>query len=215
MRLLKAGGKALKNADGVRALKDVVAQSAEDVMLVVPAMEEAINALETMVDALEKKHEKLAEQEWLKVMDMHVMLMLELGLKPNEDVRIPLMPNYEHDSSYAQNYHHIVALAAILSSQIVAVSLLKAGMGVEWWNTAQFLLTQTQEEKLRLDLAYSEQVIQTGWNRPNRKAVVVLPGGVGGTKEGKRTCFGSAGTDLTAEMMKNFLKADQVEGVLI
>jgi aspartokinase len=43
----------------------------------------------------------------------------------------------------------------------------------------------------------------------------VIPGGIGGTKEGKRTSFGSAGADLTAEMMKNFLKADQVEGILI
>ena len=215
MRLLKAGGKALNDADGVRALRDIVAQAGKDVMLVVPAMEEAIDSLETMVDALEKKQTQEAEQEWLKVMDMHVMLMLELGLKPNEDVRIPLMPSYEDDCSYAQNYHHIVSLAAIMSSQIVAVSLLKAGVGVEWWNAAQFLLTQTHDEKLRLDLAYSEQVIQTGWDRSERKAVVVIPGGIGGTKEGKRTSFGSAGADLTAEMMKNFLKADQVEGILI
>lgn len=215
MRLLKAGGKALKDADGVRALRDIVAQAGKDVMLVVPAMEEAIDSLENMVDALEKKQTQEAEQEWLKVMDMHVMLMLELGLKPNEDVRIPLMPSYEDDCSYAQNYHHIVGLAAIMSSQIVAVSLLKAGVGVEWWNAAQFLLTQTHDEKLRLDLAYSEQVIQTGWDRYERKAVVVIPGGIGGTKEGKRTSFGSAGADLTAEMMKNFLKADQVEGILI
>lgn len=215
MRLLKAGGKALKDADGVRALRDIVAQAGKDVMLVVPAMEEAIDSLETMVDALEKKQTQEAEQEWLKVMDMHVMLMLELGLQPNEDVRIPLMPSYEDDCSYAQNYHHIVGLAAIMSSQIVAVSLLKAGVGVEWWNAAQFLLTQTHDEKLRLDLAYSEQVIQTGWDRYERKAVVVIPGGIGGTKEGKRTSFGSAGADLTAEMMKNFLKADQVEGILI
>ena len=40
MRLLKAGGKVLKDADGVRALRDIVAQAGKDVMLVVPAMME-------------------------------------------------------------------------------------------------------------------------------------------------------------------------------
>ena len=215
MRLLKAGIKATKGAEGMAKLADVVAKAGGDVMLVVPAIEESYCALENMVEALSKNEQEQAEQYWFAVLDEHVYWMQDLGLKPNEDVRIPMMPEYDTECSYEQNYHQIVSLAAILSSQIVAVYLLKSGVDTEWWNTSRFILTESENEKLRLDLAYSEQIIRAGWHRDGRKSVVVLAGGIGGTKDGKQTCFGSAGADLTAELMKNFLGAESIEGIIL
>lgn len=213
MRLLKAGIKALKGAEGMARMAEQLNEAGADVMLVVPAIEESYCALENMVEALSQKEQEQAEQYWFAVLDEHVYLMQDLGLKPNEDVRIPMMPEYDEALSYEQNYHHVVGLAAILSSQIVAVYLLKKGIGVEWWNTMNFLLTTIEQEKVRLDLGYSEQVLKKSWERVERKAVVVVPGGVGGTKDGKRVCFGSAGADLTAELMKNILQAHAIESI--
>ena len=210
MRVYKFGGASVKDANGVRNLKEIVAQSSDDLLVVISAMGKTTNALERLVAALAKGDEPAAEQEWLGVLDQHVYIMRDLGLRPNEDVRLPMMPEYNKEWSYDQNYDQIVSLGEIMSTQIVAVYLLKNGIRTEWWNIPKLLLTDDTWREARVDLQTSAQVIRAGWDRAQRPHVAVTQGFIGGTKDGFRTTLGREGSDYTAAMLGNFLDAESV-----
>ena len=210
MKVYKFGGASVKDASGVRNLKDIVACAGDDLMVVISAMGKTTNALERVVAALAQKDEATADNEWLAVLDYHVHLAMELGLKPNEDIRFPMMPEYDHACSYDQNYDQIVSQGEILSTQIVAVYLLKSGIRTEWWNMPKLLRTDHTFREAQVDMQTSAQIIQAGWGRANRPSVVVTQGFIGGTADGLRTTLGREGSDYTAALMGNFLDAESV-----
>lgn len=210
MKVYKFGGASVKDANGVRNLKEIVAQSSDDLLVVISAMGKTTNALERVVAALAKGDEQTAEQKWLNVLDQHVYIMQDLGLQPNVDVRLPLMPEYNKEWSYDQNYDQIVSLGEIMSTQIVAVFLLKSGIPTEWWNMPKLLLTDNTWREAQVDLQKSAQVIRAGWNRAQRPHVVVAQGFIGGTADGMRTTLGREGSDYTAALLGNFLDAESV-----
>ncbi len=210
MKVYKFGGASVKDAKGVRNLKEIVAQASDDLMVVISAMGKTTNALERVVAALAKGDEQTAETEWLSVLDQHVYTMQELGLQPNVDVRLPMMPEYNKDWSYDQNYDQIVSLGEIMSTQIVAVFLLKNGISTEWWNMPKLLLTDNTWREAQVDLQKSAKVIRAGWERAQRPHVVVAPGFIGGTADGMRTTLGREGSDYTAALLGNFLDAESV-----
>ena len=210
MRVYKFGGASVKDAKGVRNLREIVALASDDLMVVVSAMGKTTNALERVVAALAKGDEQIAETEWLSVLDQHVYTMQELGLQPNVDVRLPMMPDYNKDWSYDQNYDQIVSLGEIMSTQIVAVFLLKSGIPTEWWNMPKLLLTDNTWREAQVDLQTSAKVIRTGWERAQRPHVVVAQGFIGGTTDGMRTTLGREGSDYTAALLGNFLDAESV-----
>ena len=210
MKVYKFGGASVKDANGVRNLKEIVAQSSDDLMVVISAMGKTTNALERVVAALAKDDEQTAEQEWLNVLDQHVYVMQDLGLQPNVDVRLPMMPEYNKEWSYDQNYDQIVSLGEIMSTQIVAVFLLKSGIPTEWWNMPKLLRTDSTYREAVVDFQTSAQIIRAGWDRSARPHVVVAQGFIGGTSEGLHTTLGREGSDYTAALMGNFLDAESV-----
>lgn len=210
MKVYKFGGASVKDAKGVRNLREIVALASDDLMVVVSAMGKTTNALERVVAALAKGDEQTAETEWLSVLDQHVYTMQELGLQPNVDVRLPMMPEYNKDWSYDQNYDQIVSLGEIMSTQIVAVFLLKSGIPTEWWNMPKLLMTDNTWREVQVDLQKSAKVIRAGWERAQRPHVVVAQGFIGGTADGMRTTLGREGSDYTAALLGNFLDAESV-----
>jgi aspartate kinase len=210
MKVYKFGGASVKDAAGVRNLKEIVTHAGDDLMVVVSAMGKTTNALERFVHASSQNDEETAQQEWLSILDMHVHMAMQLGLTPNQDIRFPMMPEYDHTSSYDHNYDQIVSLGEIMSTQIVAVFLLKSGIPTEWWNMPKLLRTDNTYREAVVDMQTSAQVIAAGWNRPNRPQVVVTQGFIGGTSEGYRTTLGREGSDYTAALLGNFLDAESV-----
>ena len=210
MKVYKFGGASVKDASGVRNLKDIVAQASDDLMVVISAMGKTTNALERLVVALAKGDEPTADTEWIGILDQHVHIMRDLGLQPNVDVRLPLMPEYNKEWSYDQNYDQIVSLGEIMSTQIVAVFLLKSGIPTEWWNMPKLLQTDDTWREAQVDLQTSAQIIRAGWERAARPHVVVAQGFIGGTAAGLRTTLGREGSDYTAALLGNFLNAESV-----
>ena len=99
MKVYKFGGASVKDANGVRNLKEIVAQASDDLMVVISAMGKTTNALERVVAALTQGDDQTAETEWLGILDQHVYIMQDLGLQPNVDVRLPMMPEYNQENN--------------------------------------------------------------------------------------------------------------------
>lgn len=221
MNVYKFGGASVKDADGVRNLERIVrlalsSQSsnshnpADGLMVVVSAMGKTTNALERVLDFLDAGKEEQALSQWVDIIDFHVAIMRQLGLQPGADIRLQGEIPYDPKRSYDENYDQIVSLGEIMSTQIVAVYLLKQGMSVEWWNMPKLLRTDDTWREARVNDEVSRETIRAGWNRPQRPQVVVTQGFIGGTADGRRTTLGREGSDYTAALLANYLDAEAV-----
>lgn len=220
MKVYKFGGASVKDAEGVRnverivrlALNDQMAndQMANGLMVVVSAMGKTTNALERVVAFLDAGKEEEALAQWVDIIDFHVAIMKSLGLQPGSDIRLQGEIPYDPKRSYDENYDQIVSLGEIMSTQIVAVYLLKQGLSVEWWNMPKLLRTDDTWREAKVDNAVSSAVIRAGWDRPRRPQIVVAQGFIGGTADGRRTTLGREGSDYTAALLGNYLDAESV-----
>ena len=211
MKVYKFGGASVKNAEGVRNVEKIVRLAgAQDLMVVVSAMGKTTNALERVVEFLDAGKEEQALTHWIDIVDFHVAIMKELGLQPGSDIRLQGEIPYDPAKSLDENYDQIVSLGEIMSTQIVAVYLLKQGLSVEWWNMPKLLRTDDTWREAKVDDATSAELIRSGWNRPQRPAVVVTQGFIGGTADGRRTTLGREGSDYTAALLGNYLDAESV-----
>ena len=211
MKVYKFGGASVKNAEGVRNVEKIVRLAgAQDLMVVVSAMGKTTNALERVVEFLDAGKEEQALTHWIDIVDFHVAIMKELGLQPGSDIRLQGEIPYDPAKSQDENYDQIVSLGEIMSTQIVAVYLLKQGLSVEWWNMPKLLRTDDTWREAKVDDATSAELIRSGWNRPQRPAVVVTQGFIGGTADGRRTTLGREGSDYTAALLGNYLDAESV-----
>lgn len=210
-RVYKFGGASVKNAEGVRNVEKIVRLAgAQDLMVVVSAMGKTTNALERVVEFLDAGKEEQALTQWIDIVDFHVAIMKELGLQPGSDIRLQGEIPYDPAKSLDENYDQIVSLGEIMSTQIVAVYLLKQGLSVEWWNMPKLLRTDDTWREAKVDDATSAELIRSGWNRSQRPAVVVTQGFIGGTADGRRTTLGREGSDYTAALLGNYLDAESV-----
>lgn len=210
MQVYKFGGASVKNAEGVRNVEKIVRMVEGDLMVVVSAMGKTTNALERVVEALAAGQEEKALQQWVDIIDFHVAIMKELGLQPGVDIRLQGEIPYDPAKSFDENYDQIVSLGEIMSTQIVAVYLLKQGLPVEWWNMPKLLRTDETWREARVDNETSASIIRSGWNRRQRPRIVVAQGFIGGTVDGRRTTLGREGSDYTAALLGNYLDAESV-----
>lgn len=210
MKVYKFGGASVKDAAGVRNLEHIVRLTNDELMVVVSAMGKTTNALERVVEFCDAGKEEAALNQWVDIIDFHVAIMKELGLQPGTDIRLIGEIPYDPALSYDENYDQIVSLGEIMSTQIVAVYLLKQDLSVEWWNMPKLLRTDATWREAVVDDNASCAVIQAGWERLNRPRVVVTQGFIGGTADGKRTTLGREGSDYTAALLGNYLNAESV-----
>ncbi|MBR1381570.1 MAG: hypothetical protein IJ554_03765, partial [Paludibacteraceae bacterium] len=182
MKVFKFGGASVKDASGVRNLERIVRMNStsDGLMVVVSAMGKTTNALERVVDYLEAGKEEMALTQWVDIIDHHVAIMKELGLQPGSDIRLQGEIPFDPALPYDQNYDQIVSLGEIMSTQIIAVYLLKQGLSVEWWNMPKLLRTDDTWREAKVDNSVSSAVIRAGWDRPRRPQIVVAQGFIGG-----------------------------------
>jgi len=214
MKVYKFGGASVKDADGIRNLEHIVRLAVKDrsdgLMVVISAMGKTTNALERVVEFLDAGKEEQALAQWVDIIDHHVAIMKELGLQPGVDIRLQGEIPYDPSKPFDENYDQIVSLGEIMSTQIIAVYLLKQGLSVEWWNMPKLLRTDDTWREARVDDEASSAVIRAGWDRPNRPNIVVAQGFIGGTADGRRTTLGREGSDYSAALFGNYLDAESV-----
>ena len=209
-KVYKFGGASVKDAEGVRNLEHIVREAGNDLMVVVSAMGKTTNALERVVEFLDAGKEEQALSQWVDIIDFHVAIMKQLGLQPGTDIRLQGEIPYDPNRSYDENYDQIVSLGEIMSTQIIAVYLLKQGLSVEWWNMPKLLRTDETWREARVNDEESRHTIRAGWDRPQRPNIVVAQGFIGGTEDGRRTTLGREGSDYTAAILGNYLDAESV-----
>jgi aspartate kinase len=216
MIVYKFGGASVKDAEGIRNLKDIVAAAKDKLVVVVSAFGKTTNALEIVLKtwiAGDENCRELLED----IYSYHLSVTDELfptgnSAKSKIDISFAKLEEYLKRSdaeSYDYEYDQIVSCGEIWSTIIVASFLKSTGLKAEWVDIRGNLIT---DDRFRdADILWNESTARVkGVFNFNDKDIYVTQGFIGSTIAGQTTTLGREGSDYTAALLANMLDAERV-----
>lgn len=207
MKVFKFGGASVKDAQGIRNLRDIVLSERGDLIVVVSAMGKTTNALERVVNALWLRENEQVEREWQLIYDYHSSVCNALN------IHVPLdMPSADPSvHSYDELYDQIVSWGELFSTRIVSAYLRQSGLDNQWLDITRLLLTDDSFRHAEVDFPASGK----RWHRTIMTSDIgthlwVTQGFIGGTADGRRTTLGREGSDYSAAIIANLMNAESV-----
>lgn len=217
MKIFKFGGASVKDADGVRNLKRIIAQfSNEELLVVISAMDKTTNKLELVVNAFTTNAEWKPLLE--EVFDFHQNVLKDLMKnQPNETLEtLDKIKTYaftfleqDNGTDYDFIYDQIVSLGEILSTKIIAAYLESEGINATWKDARKLIHTDNNYRDARIDWEISAHQIGAMWSE-NNFSVVVTQGFIGGGNHNRMTTLGREGSDFSAAIFAYCLNAESV-----
>jgi aspartate kinase len=217
MRVFKFGGASVKDAAGVRNLASIVSKSEGELVIVISAMGKMTNALEELIRYYFKRDDKKWEQlEVIK--NFHTQIMEELFDSSDEvftevdsmffriEDRLERIPSLDFDFEYDQ----FIGFGELLSTKIVSAFLRKSGLMNKWIDIRFYLKTDDNWREAGIDWALSEKLIKAAFSFKEEK-IYLTQGFIGATLSDLTTSLGREGSDYTAAVLGNILRAEKVE----
>ncbi|MBQ4508309.1 MAG: aspartate kinase [Paludibacteraceae bacterium] len=204
MKVFKFGGASVRDAQGIRNLKNIVGREKGDLAVVVSAMGKTTNALERVVNALWLREAEQVEREWAVISDYHEAVCRSLGLA--SPVEVP--PVNTSMESYDELYDQIVSWGELFSTRIVSSFLSANGIDNQWLDMTRLLRTDDTYRRAQVDEETTGRLLKEAMSRDVH--VWVLQGFIGGTDSGMHTTLGREGSDYSAAMVANVLDAESV-----
>ena len=219
LKVFKFGGASVKDANGIKNVASILQQfKGNPLVVVVSAMGKSTDKLEKVVAAyVNKTGETKAFFEEFKKLHFDLMHELfETGDPVFDDVNdsfvaVEWFLDDEPHSSYDFNYDQIVCIGELVSSKIVAAYLNKAGLGTQWLDARDVILT---------DDIYREGWVQWDQTIVNAKTKIkpllsnngflLTQGFIGSTSENYTTTLGREGSDYTAAIFSFCLDAESM-----
>jgi aspartate kinase len=216
MIVYKFGGASVKDADGIRNLKEIVSAAKENLVIVVSAFGKTTNALERVLKtwiAGDESYKELLDD----IYSYHLSVAEELFPSGNSgkskiDISFVRLEEYLKTSKragYDFEYDQIVSYGEIWSTIIVATFLKNSGLKAEWIDIRGNLIT---DDRFRdADILWNESTARVK-NVFNFKGtdIYVTQGFIGSTIAGQTTTLGREGSDYTAALLANMLDAERV-----
>ena len=216
IKVVKFGGAAIKDADGVRNAADILQSDKSKALAIgVSAMGKMTDAVEKFVEAHEKKTgEAFDILDTVKRRHFAIMDQLFEPRDPVYDevndafVAVEWVLEDEPHPNYDFLYDQIVPVGELVSSRILAAYLNKAGLPAHWVDARDIILTddiyregwvQWEETQENVDRIVRPEV--------NKKGFVLTQGFIGATSENFNTTLGREGSDYTAAILSFCLNA--------
>ena len=210
MKVYKFGGASVKDAQGIRNLKEIVARSTDDLVIVVSAMGKTTNALERVVNALWLRENEQAQREWQIIDEYHHTVCNALNI----DVELTIPKSVVSMQSYDELYDQLVSCGELFSTRIVSAYLQRSGIRNTWLDATTLLLTDDTFRRARVDFEASgkkwRKVTGVKEKEQRSRRVWVTQGFIGGTADGQRTTLGREGSDYSAAIIANLIGAESV-----
>lgn len=217
MQVFKFGGSAIKDADGIRKLAEIVISKEEGRVLVVSALGKTTNALEDLFNCYFEGADGCLEilnrirQFHLDIVsnlfgenDSHLKIELEHSFS-NLGRRLIEKPGLDYDMEYDQ----FVSEGEIWSTRIVHAYLAQQGINARWLDARKLLITNSEFRDARVAWDQSKKQIRREIN-PDGNERYVIQGFIGGNEKGLTTTLGREGSDYTASILGNILNAESV-----
>ncbi len=220
LRVFKFGGALMKDAAGINRVVSLIEEfSCESLVVVVSAIGKTTNALEAMVVEETKRNTEQLAQQYYQLKHFHLSLVHDLFPEGNETLIANLDElfrdlwdaiNKNYPNQYMA-YDAIVGLGEEFSSMIVEHVAMGRSLPIKKVNAASIVVTDSNYTNAGIQWDYTAKTLE-GRVVPllNQHKIVLTQGFTGADLRGNYTTLGREGSDFTAAILGNLLKADEV-----
>ncbi|MDO4758198.1 MAG: aspartate kinase [Rikenellaceae bacterium] len=227
MKVYKFGGASVKNADGVRNLRQIIDEE-QQLFIIVSAMGKTTNALERVFAAAQQQDATTAQAEIQSLREAHAAIINDLWHGEHTIERVEALfadlEQFVTENSYTSEeaeawYDRIVAYGELVSTTIISEYLNYAGLKNSWIDMRQAIRTEQRHKDAEVDLEASAPLLK-GAIAAAGGSIFVGQGFIGGAPDGTTTTLGREGSDYSAAVVANILDAESmavwkdVDGVL-
>lgn len=227
MKVYKFGGASVKNADGVRNLHKIIGDE-EHLFIIVSAMGKTTNALERVFRGLQQGDREASAKEIADLRRYHDEIVADLWRKPTTLPAVErLFTELEQiaaESVYRSEeaelwYDTIVAYGELISTTIVSEFLNRVGIANRWIDMRRCFRTEQRHKDATVDIEASAPLLLAEVEAAP-ETVFVGQGFIGGAPDGTTTTLGREGSDYSAAVAANILRAESmsvwkdVDGIL-
>jgi aspartate kinase len=231
MKVFKFGGASVSNLDRIYKVKEILKSFPDEkILVVISAMGKTTNALEKVAEAYFAGDSSSALALFEAIKQQHLNITNQLIVKSfNETYRklVDIFTEAEwllHDKpvrDYDYYYDQIVCTGELLSTCIMSACFTENGIQNLWIDVRDILRTDDNFRDAAIDWNYAQQKV-TAQIVPAfiSNKIIVTQGFIGSTDENESTTLGREGSDYTAAVFANLLKASaltiwkDVEGVM-
>jgi len=217
MKIYKFGGAAVHSASGIKNLAQIIKLETTTLVIVVSAMGKITNALEKVVKSYFEDLPDL-KQNLQFVQDYHLNILNDL-LESKDSLiyqevsrlftKLEDILKEPPSLSYDFEYDRIVSYGERLSTTIVSGYLNEIGLNNEWVDIRKLLITDNNFREGNVNAVLSKELMQNYFTASSATRFVTQ-GFIAGTITGQTTTLGREGSDYTAAIIANMLKAESV-----
>ena len=227
MKVYKFGGASVRNADGVRNLRQIIDEE-QHLFIIVSAMGKTTNALEKVFEGLQKGDKQQSLEHIAKLRDYHAEIIDDLWHEPKRLEKVDaLFTELEQVASQTRYraedaelwYDTIVAYGELVSTTIISEYLNYAGVPNRWIDMRRCFVTEQRHKDAGVDIEASAPRLREAV-AGGPETVFIGQGFIGGAPDGTTTTLGREGSDYSAAVAANILDAESmsvwkdVDGVL-
>jgi len=222
MKVFKFGGASVKDATSVKNVAEIVKSYPNDqLIIVVSAMGKITNAFEGLLNSYFHREAEI-DTKFQEIKNYHFELLNELF--PDEThsiykeihnvfVEVEWQLEDEPVGSYDFEYDQMVSIGEVLSTKIVSAYLNSINILNKWVDARDLIRTDNSYRKASVDWIQSASLCQTKIGKcfnEDRESILITQGFIGGTSENFTATLGREGSDFTAAILANTLKAEEV-----
>ncbi len=227
MKVYKFGGASVRNAEGVRNLRNII-DDEQNLFIIVSAMGKTTNALERVFEGVQRGDREKSAAEIERLREYHAAIIDDLWHGPTRLERVEaLFAELDRVAAETQYraadaelwYDTIVAFGELLSTTVVSEYLASAGVANHWVDMRRALVTQQRHKDASVDIDASAFRLLAEVEGA-AETIFVGQGFIGGAPDGTTTTLGREGSDYSAAVVANILGAESmsvwkdVDGVL-
>jgi len=217
MQVLKFGGASVKDANGIRNLKNIL-ENLEPAkrLVVISAMGKTTNALEDVVNLYLQNDEKYMEYI-REIREYHIMVAEEL-LGLGHKIEFKLFALFDKVMAFCTSntstlygfiYDQIIVAGELASTTIVSEYLNAVGLQNHWLDAREVIRTDNHYTDAKIDWVKTEELISTNPIIAENN-LIITQGFIGATSERNSTTLGREGSDFSGAIFANVLNAEKL-----
>jgi aspartate kinase len=217
VQVYKFGGSSIKNAEGIRNLRQIVADVDQSLVLVVSALGKTTNALEEVVRA-SFEDSNAWRRKLVAVREFHETIAFDLLPEPDVFLNTVLRPSFDGlartlstppAGSFDFAYDQVVSMGEIWSTLLVHHYLAATGLDFCFIDIREHLITDCNYREGRVAWNQSGSLIRKGFASTGKEKYITQ-GFIAGTEDGHAATLGREGSDYTAAILAYVLDATRV-----
>ena len=209
MKILKFGGKSLAN-DGIEKVIDIIITShKEPLSVVVSARGNTTDELEALLEKASKGEDYTADFQQLKEEQQYDPLV---SFEPEFQLLEKLLEGVSLLKDYSPKTKDLVlAQGELMSAKLVAALLKRKGLESTFVDSREIFKTDAVVGNAQIINSVSEKLTRDRFATIPSNHVAVVTGFIASTEKGDTTTLGRNGSNYSAALLANYLKASELQ----